>query len=122
MGFLSALFLSPVAVIFYVSSALSGVIYSYYRIKNIFPLKNVYTGLSLTQAFMIGAANAGLIGDMLLYTISLFLLLFVASLVSDLRDYEGDKAIGINTVPVVLGYEFTKKISFVALIIFVTRV
>lgn len=122
IGFISVLFLSYTSMIFYISAALSGAVYSYYKIKDIFPLKNIYTGMSLTQAFMIGAANVPINMGMLLYTLPLFLLLFVASLMSDLRDYKGDKAIGIRTVPVVLGYEFTKMISYATLIVLITSV
>ncbi len=122
IGLASVLFLSTLSILFYISSALSGIIYSYQRIKTIFPLKNLYTAMSLTQAFMIGAVNVSVTIDMLLYVLPLFLLLFVASLISDLRDYTGDRLAGIRTVPVVLGYEFSKKVLYFVLIIFLTTI
>jgi 4-hydroxybenzoate polyprenyltransferase len=122
IGLFSVMYLSYVSFIFYITAAISAFIYSRYRVKNIFPTKNLYTGLSLTQAFIIGAANAPITKEMLLYIPSLFLLLFVISLISDLRDYEGDRLTGIRTVPVVLGYGFTKKIAYVVIGIFTASV
>ncbi len=121
-GLIFVSYLSYLSIIFYVTAAISAFIYSYYRIKNIFPTKNIYTGLSLTQAFVIGAANASVSEEMLPYIPPLFLLLFVISLISDLRDFEGDSQTGIRTVPVVIGYEPTKKISYAVLLIFTTSV
>ena len=36
----------------------------------------------------------------------------MGSLISDLRDYKGDKIVGIKTLPVYLGYRWTKKIIY----------
>ena len=69
----------------YTFAALAGFAYSYFRVKEIFPWKNIYTGLLVGLTFLYGA-EAGL-----------------PTVVSDLRDYEGDKQARIKTVPVHIG-------------------
>lgn len=108
--------------LFCIFSLILGYIYSKYRIKELFPFKNIYTAGSLILAFWVGALNTQSNLNVVLYSIPLFVLLFVASLISDLRDYTGDKKSKIRTVPVVVGYVFAKKINYYMSLFFSTYV
>ncbi|MCK4492034.1 MAG: UbiA family prenyltransferase, partial [Candidatus Altiarchaeales archaeon] len=77
---------------------------------------NLYTGFGITQVFLLGATK--LTGDVVLCYLLFSILFFVGSLISDLRDYRGDKAVGIKTMPVYVGYNATKKFIYFLLIMF----
>ena len=110
--------LTQESFLFCTFSLITGYAYSKYRIKDIFPFKNIYTAGSLIIAFWVGALNTPSNLNIVIYSIPLFVLLFIASLISDLRDYTGDKKSKIRTVPVVMGYVFTKKINYYLLLFF----
>jgi len=118
----SALFLSNASLAVYILATVTGVIYSRFRIKEIFPLKNIYTAGSLLTSFLVGAFNAPIGLNIILYSIPVAMFLFIASLISDLRDYPGDKSSGIRTLPVVLGYDAAQKIVYVMTVIFLLLV
>ena len=118
ISILFSLPLTQKSFIFCTVSLITGYIYSKYRIKDIFPFKNIYTAGSLIIAFWVGALNTPSNLNLVIYSIPLFILLFVASLISDLRDYTGDKKSKIRTIPVVIGYIITKKINYYLLLFF----
>ncbi|WP_406655793.1 UbiA family prenyltransferase [Methanolobus sp. ZRKC2] len=115
LGGLFSLFLSTSSMFFYLVITILNVSYSRFRLKKRFPLKNIMTGFGLTQVFMIGAANASLSNMVFTYYFIVSLFILLTSLISDLRDFEGDKKTGIKTVPVALGYNFSRKLSFILL-------
>jgi 4-hydroxybenzoate polyprenyltransferase len=120
LGFLVSLLLLPlmcaaIYVVFFTLSAL----YSRLRIKERFPLKNIYTGLVVGAVFIYGATAGGFfIREILPYYFMVSLLCFVLSLQSDLRDFTGDASEGIRTFPVVLGIENSKSLTLVAIFTF----
>lgn len=116
-GALFSVFLCPLSVIFYWIMIALNISYSQFRMKKIFPFKNIFTGFGLTQVFFIGAANAPITIETLTYYFIVSLFIFITSLVSDLRDYEGDKATGIQTIPVALGYLHGKNFAYLLLIV-----
>jgi 4-hydroxybenzoate polyprenyltransferase len=94
--------------------------YSIFRIKEIFPLKNIYTALFMPLGFLVGAlSNSEFTLEIAKVFLTIVVLVFVVSLIGDLRDFKGDKSAGIPTVAVVLGYELTKKIALFCLLIFI---
>src|SRR3989338_3084824 len=87
----------------YTFAALAGFSYSYFRVKEIFPWKNIYTGLLVGLTFLYGA-EAGLPTVLPVFGyLGVSMIFIAASVVSDLRDYEGDKQARIKTVPVHIG-------------------
>lgn len=123
LSFIFALFLSKLAVLFYVIGLVTGMGYSSFRIKEIFLLKNLYTAFIMPMPFLLGATANSLItyktvGCFLLVV----LLVFVVSLLGDLRDCKGDKATGINTMSVVFGYGPVKKIASLSLGFFILTI
>lgn len=95
--------------IFLISVPLT-IAYSKYRIKEVFLLKNVYTGATMALMFLIGAAAGHLPFGALAYLPFVFVFGFVINLLGDIRGYHGDKAAGIKTVAVVFGPDATKKL------------
>ena len=123
LGAIFSLYLSKLSVAVYFLLSITGAVYSYFRIKSIFPFKNLYTGFILSLVFLLGsAANSSITMQMIIYYLAISLHIVVISLISDLRDYEGDKSAGIKTVPVAFGYYACKKIIYGLLILFTLSV
>jgi 4-hydroxybenzoate polyprenyltransferase len=80
--------------------------YSAFRVKRVFLLKNLYTGLMMGYAFMIGISVSGAITSDILYILSVvFLVGFTGNMIGDIRGYEGDLASGAKTLPVMIGVD-----------------
>jgi len=109
-GGICSLFLPNTSTFFYLSLIMTGLIYSRFRIKRYLLIKNLYTGFWITQAFLLG--NMSFTYEALLYYLLFSILFFVGSLISDLRDYNGDKSAGIITIPVRFGYEQGKNLVY----------
>ncbi len=119
IGLISTLQLSYMSLFFYLLLLVVGLVYSYFRIKNIFPFKNLYTGFVLSIVFFIGStANSYLSISMVNYYLLISLHIFTISLISDLRDYAGDRETNLRTLPVVLGYSLVKKLIYLLLSLF----
>lgn len=112
-GLLMSSFLGAVSFWISISIILSAVVYSRFRLKKYTYIKNIYTALSVSQSFLLGAMTLSF--DILLYYLSISLFLFIGSVISDLRDYYGDKELGIITLPVRFGIEKTKKMIYLLL-------
>lgn len=115
LGFISSLFLSRLSAAFYIITIITSLIYSKFRLKRYLLVKNLYTGFGVMQVFLIGAAASSAEGGMISYYILFSVFVLIGSIISDLRDYEGDKALKIRTVPVDFGYDFTKKVVLLSL-------
>jgi len=115
LGFIFSLFLSIVSILFCISIITTGIIYSFFGLKKYFLVKNLYTGFGIPQLFLLGAMSLN--SQTILYYFLISIFFFTASLISDLRDYEGDRIVGIKTLPVYLGYNVTRKIIYILLII-----
>lgn len=111
-GFLSTLTLPTNISIYYLSGTIGGVIYSYFKLKKYILVKNFYTSLGGGMLSLLGIppTNWELAKFFTIYTFSIFL----ASIISDLRDYEGDKAADIETLPVRIGYHSARRISIIS--------
>jgi len=110
LGAALALKLPAAASLSYLSFTALLMAYSALRIKERLLLKNAWTALGVSQAFLIGAftapAGAAIIGAYL----AMSLLLFAGSIIADMRDVEGDAKTGIITLPVRFGIPFSIKI------------
>lgn len=116
VGYFFVSYLSFHSILFYTLSIITGIFYSFSRIKQHFMIKNIYTGFGIGQVFLIGTNY--FTQDVLLYYFLISFFIYIASLISDLRDYEGDSVAGINTLPVALNYNITKNIIYFLLILF----
>ena len=87
------------------------------RIKKRFFLKQMTISLGGAIACLLGGLALGdLSGYVLFFAAMSFLQIFCVNPVIDLRDIEGDRAVGVDTIPVRMGPEFTIRLAVVALI------
>lgn len=123
LNMLFSVLLSLITALIIFSSVFLIAAYSILRVKEIFPLKNLYTALALSLCFLVGASAGGFVSFGMLmsyFVVSVFI--FAASLISDLRDHKGDKQAGIMTIPAKLGYETGKSIVYFSLALFIASV
>ncbi|MCX6817400.1 MAG: UbiA family prenyltransferase [Candidatus Aenigmarchaeota archaeon] len=111
VGFLFSL-LSPVSAAFYVVMAVMSVFYSRNRIKEIFLVKNVFTGMTISLSFLLGAAAGGFSPAMVPCVAAIFFLGSAANALGDIRGRKGDEAIGMITLPIAIGVERTKLVIY----------
>ncbi len=116
VGFYFSTFLSFISVTFYLLGVLVSVIYSFFKLKKYFLVKNIYSGFGVSLVFLLGASSIAY--ETVEYYILISFFIFIASLISDLRDYEGDRLSNIRTLPVSLGYDNCKKLVFAFLSLF----
>ncbi|MBN2331160.1 MAG: UbiA family prenyltransferase [Candidatus Aenigmarchaeota archaeon] len=117
-GIFFSLFLSTYSIVLIATSILTLVVYSFLKLKKYLLLKNVYTAFCIALSFLIGAASSGLFTlEITIYYCLVVFFLFIGSLISDMRDYEGDKKAGIRTLPVHLGYERTRNMVCALLVV-----
>lgn len=102
LGLIFSFFLSRISFFFSITMTFVGVVYSLFRLKRYFLIKNFYIGLCLPILFLIGAG--ALNAQIIFYYILLFAFFFAGSLIADLRDCEGDGKTGLATLPVKMGY------------------
>lgn len=108
--FLSLSKMSSLAYFLWILACLG---YSAFGIKRTLIIKNVYTGLVIGVAFLIGATAEGFFSSsMIIYYFLVSAFGFNINLLGDLRGYEGDKLTGIKTIPVRFGYGVGKKIFY----------
>jgi 4-hydroxybenzoate polyprenyltransferase len=110
ISFFCSLFLSFFSFIIYMASLSSGMLYSTFRIKRLYFIKNLYTGLVFSLVFLMGEVANAFSYDMLGYLLVPFLSGIVLNLLGDIRGYSGDKAAGLKTLPVILGTEKSKHV------------
>ena len=120
IGIFFSLFLPLLSIIFSILGIVSSLSYSCLKIKKYSLIKNIYTALGVGTAFLVGASymNMEVMWSYLLF----FFFIIIMSLISDLRDYAGDKKSNIRTLPVSIGYERVRKIIFILLGIFSIQV
>jgi 4-hydroxybenzoate polyprenyltransferase len=106
-----SLMLGIYATVFSSAFVLTGILYSKFRIKQHAVIKNLYTTFPLSLLFLFGAGTID--SGTLFYYAIIFTVLLIGTIVSDLRDYEGDKATGVNTLPVIFGRDVTKQFVFI---------
>jgi 4-hydroxybenzoate polyprenyltransferase len=113
LAFLSSLFLPFISILFSIFITATSIAYSFFKIKKYFLVKNFYSGVGTPQLFLLGTGSLKF--PIILYYLLMSLFFFVGSLIADLRDYKGDKFVGVNTLPVCIGYERTKTIIYLSL-------
>jgi 4-hydroxybenzoate polyprenyltransferase len=87
------------------------IIYSKYRLKEIFILKNIYTGAGTGFVLVIGASASGTLTGAVIYPfIATFFFGIMANMLGDIRGYAGDLAAGVKTLPVKMGLVPTARI------------
>jgi 4-hydroxybenzoate polyprenyltransferase len=101
---LFSLFLGSLSAVVLVSTLVLSHVYSVARIKAL-PLKNVYSGLVASLAFLVGAFVGGFSPGALAYVPFFVMTFFLINLAGDIRGYRGDLEAGIMTIPVMIGYE-----------------
>ena len=114
--FLTALivsfFLSFLAFLIALVLMLFNIFYSFFRLKKVFILKNIFTAAMSAPLFFYGTTSSFLTLEIVLYCIALFFFVLIASLVGDLRDYAGDKKANLKTFATITSYSLTKKVSY----------
>jgi 4-hydroxybenzoate polyprenyltransferase len=118
-SFIFSFQLSGIAFWIFLASVPLVFAYSKYRIKEVFLLKNVYTGATMAVMFLIGAAAGTLNSGALFFMPFVFVFGFVINLLGDIRGYIGDRDAGIKTVAVVLGVGTTKNLIHVSMWAFI---
>lgn len=112
-------FLNPLAFLSVLGFIVIGLAYSKFRLKRFSLIKNLTTALIISLLFLAGAlVGSSLTNSILLASFLVFVYIKVGSIVSDLRDYEGDKAVGLKTTPVVFGKRVAKYLSNFLLFIY----
>lgn len=125
-AFILAAVLGPAAVILTVFTLLSGLAYSFTflpstlpgaRLKNLTGLKEFFSSLGwgvmtvLIPVLSTAGSHPGVIPVAVVFLL-VFSILFVRSVLFAIRDLEGDRLVGRETVPVVLGVARTKGLLF----------
>ncbi len=106
----SSLFLPFLSLLLVVMSMPVIIAYSIFRVKKKFLAKNLYTGLTIGLAFMIGISAKGtMTAETLPVLFTAFLFGTLANMMGDIRGYTGDLAAGAKTLPVVIGNDETKR-------------
>lgn len=100
IGISCSIFLSPYSIILSLIFLITGFSYSHFRIKKYCLIKNLYTAFLITQIFIFGAVNVLISNTLVFYSLFFYVIIFTGSVLSDMRDHEGDKIAGVNTLPV----------------------
>lgn len=118
-AFGSALFYqSSVSAFFLAAVVAVGVLYSLLRLKRHWFLKNAYSGFGVGIVFLVGASASALAPAAALHYAALSAYLAAGSMISDLRDFRGDSAARIGTLPVRFGYPRGKQAALAILFAF----
>ncbi len=105
-GFFFASLLSEFSILLYTLVVASGLLYSPLRLKRYTLVKNFNSGFVLPLLFIMGAGLLNL--GVFLYYFEISLFIFAISVVSDLRDYEGDRKMKLQTLAVRFSYNFAR--------------
>jgi 4-hydroxybenzoate polyprenyltransferase len=117
VGLIFALALSLFSAIIYLLSSFIGFTYSIFKLKRYLVLKNLYSGFSWSLSFLLGVSlNFNYISFVYYVIVSLFI--SISSIVSDLRDFKGDKICNIKTIPISIGFNKSKKLIYLLYVLF----
>jgi len=119
ISMLSVIPLSNYSKTFYLIGLVFGIMYYKIPVKKITRIKNIYTMLSMSAMFMLGATSTSAPTHVLLpYYLLICLYILSISILADIRDYKGDKQVGVASIPIVYGYDNSK--NLVILLLFVS--
>jgi len=116
IGIFFSFFLSLYSILFSLVGTIISIHYSFFKLKKHFLIKNLYTGFGVSVVFLVGAISVNIEVVWYYFLISFFAV--IISMISDLRDYKGDKINFIKTLPVSLGYDVTKNLIFLLIGLF----
>lgn len=112
-GLFFSVFTSTASLAVYSALIALGIVYSGLRIKGMFIIKNLFTGLTISFAFLMGSAVSRAPDfEILSYIPFVFLFGMTLNILGDIRGYEGDMAAKVKTIPLVFGREAAKKIVY----------
>jgi 4-hydroxybenzoate polyprenyltransferase len=113
LGIIFSFFLFLYSIFFSLLGVIISLNYSLFRLKKYLLIKNLYTGLGANIVFLIGAGNINI--EIICYYILVSFFILIISMISDLRDYSGDKFSQVKTLATSLGYDISKRIVFLLL-------
>ncbi len=91
-----------------------GLLYSFLGLKKIVIVKNLSVGIAWgTTALLVGAFHNRF--GFSVWSLFVFFTIecFIASVISDVKDIQGDRLHGISTLPIILGLQRTKYVCYV---------
>ncbi|VVB59564.1 Digeranylgeranylglyceryl phosphate synthase [uncultured archaeon] len=112
-GFVASAILSLHTLFFSLLFIITGLAYSSLRIKKYTLVKNLYTGFLIALLFLLGTMNFN--DKTIKYYLLIAVFFLTGSIISDLRDYEGDKFAGLKTLPLRIGRKSTKRAVYLLL-------
>ncbi len=119
VGLLASMLLSLATMVFFLVWITSGLMYSLLRVKEIFLLKNIYTGAQMALTFALGAfADSYVNADVLIYIPFFFLIGFILNILGDIKGCEGDRVSGVKTIPVLFGRRTAKRVINFTILLF----
>ncbi len=122
-GFFFSLFLSLPSIAVYSALISMSAAYSGLRIKRMFILKNVFTGLSMALAFQVGSlVSHAPDAEVVSYMPFVFLFGLTLNILGDIRGLEGDRPAGVRTIPVVMGMDAARKTVYAICAVFLVAV
>lgn len=109
---------SPAAFLIAVLPPVIAILYSVFRLKRVFLIKNISVSLGILCAVLI---VPGYFSDFTVFSLLLSLFFFISFLINtivyDIKDIEGDVAYGIHTLPATVGLRKTKMVCYALLLI-----
>ncbi len=119
ISIVSATSLPALPFMLYITTFVGSLAYSGLRIKRFFLVKNLYSGLSVSASFLVGATMSNLLDiAMLPYFMLLILLTLTSNLMGDVRGYTGDQINELKTIPVILGMRLSKMVIYFNILLF----
>lgn len=115
LGLYFSFLLSVFSAAFFIMPLVAFSAYSSFRMKRYLFVKNIYTALASSLVFFIGAGE--FTETAILYYLFVSGFVFIGSVISDIRDLDGDRAAGIRTIPIVFGEDLAKKFVHLSLLI-----
>ncbi len=112
IGVLCSVFLSIHSIILSLIFLTTGFSYSHFRIKKYCLIKNLYTAFLITQIFIFGIVDVVFSNALVFYSLFFYVIIFTGSILSDMRDHEGDRVAGVNTLPVLFEQKKIKALVF----------
>ncbi|MCK5023358.1 MAG: UbiA prenyltransferase family protein [Candidatus Aenigmarchaeota archaeon] len=123
IGFVFSLSLPQISFIFYLLTISLAVAYSGLRIKSIFIIKNVFTGLIITFSFLTGAVMSNTLNfNVIVYLPIIFIFGITLNILGDIRGLEGDIKSGVKTIPAIFGEHVAKKVVYAITALFLSIV
>ena len=108
---------STIAGIVAVIPVIIAVLYSYFRLKKIFLIKNILISTGgVCSVLVAGTYYSVFSATMFFLTVLVFNSIFVNTLIFDVKDMKGDKACNIQTIPTRYGLRRTKYCCYLLLI------